>query len=468
MLRIIEASEIASKKSCILFAPTVKAFALSILIALPIPLILYLIGYAYNDSYTNSTHSLSVGKAFIVLGGVLLPIMCFYELLRPKGVIDLHFAWPQDICFETRKLLVKIVPFILVSIFVVACIEFSANEDWKESLGRLAFIVFAIMCQYTVWRIYKGPNSLINKIFSQLYFGKIQGIQVVIKFLIFICPVLLILASVSGYYYTALRFGVNLYLTDSCILFAIIAAGLANRWKLLTRRKLAREQAQKKRALLKAQQDSTSTESKPIAEDELLDLALVDIQASRLVLGATIAAILISVWFIWGNMLPALDILNKFTIGHTIESISETKVDTEGVEYLDTTEREVPITLKHLFMSVLIAMLTVVATKNIPGILELTILQRLKFAAGERYAITSIVRYVIVGLGIALTFNAVGIGWARVHWLIAALSLGLGFGLQEIFANFVSGLILLFERPIRIGDTVTVGGVNGTVTRIRI
>ena len=191
-------------------------------------------------------------------------------------------------------------------------------------------------------------------------------------------------------------------------------------------------------------------------------------QASRLVYGTTLVAILISVWFIWGNMLPALDILNKFTIGHTIESISETKVDTEGVEYLDTTEREVPITLKHLFMSVLIAMLTVVATKNIPGILELTILQRLKFAAGERYAITSIVRYVIVGLGIALTFNAVGIGWARVQWLIAALSLGLGFGLQEIFANFVSGLILLFERPIRIGDTVTVGGVSGTVTRIRI
>ena len=52
--------------------------------------------------------------------------------------------------------------------------------------------------------------------------------------------------------------------------------------------------------------------------------------------------------------------------------------------------------------------------------------------------------------------------------MIAALSVGLGFGLQEIFANFVSGLILLFERPIRIGDTVTVGNLSGTVSRIRI
>jgi potassium efflux system protein len=62
----------------------------------------------------------------------------------------------------------------------------------------------------------------------------------------------------------------------------------------------------------------------------------------------------------------------------------------------------------------------------------------------------------------------IGIGWSKVQWLAAAMVVGLGFGLQEIFANFVSGLILLFERPIRIGDTVTVGDVTGEVTRIQI
>ena len=50
----------------------------------------------------------------------------------------------------------------------------------------------------------------------------------------------------------------------------------------------------------------------------------------------------------------------------------------------------------------------------------------------------------------------------------AALGVGFGFGLQEIVANFVSGLLFLFERPYRVGDFVTVGNVNGTVTRIRI
>ncbi len=61
-----------------------------------------------------------------------------------------------------------------------------------------------------------------------------------------------------------------------------------------------------------------------------------------------------------------------------------------------------------------------------------------------------------------------GIGWQNVQWLVAAMTVGLGFGLQEIFANFVSGIILLFERPARVGDIVTVGAITGTVTKIRI
>jgi potassium-dependent mechanosensitive channel len=55
-----------------------------------------------------------------------------------------------------------------------------------------------------------------------------------------------------------------------------------------------------------------------------------------------------------------------------------------------------------------------------------------------------------------------------VQWLVAAMGLGLGFGLQEIFANFISGLIILFERPVRVGDVVTIDGVTGVVSRIRM
>ena len=98
----------------------------------------------------------------------------------------------------------------------------------------------------------------------------------------------------------------------------------------------------------------------------------------------------------------------------------------------------------------------------------MVLLQRFGLGTGERAAISTIVQYVIVVIGGSSIFKILGVGWGNVQWLVAALGVGIGFGLQEIVANFISGLILLFERPIRVGDTVTVGDVSGTVSKIRI
>ena len=69
--------------------------------------------------------------------------------------------------------------------------------------------------------------------------------------------------------------------------------------------------------------------------------------------------------------------------------------------------------------------------------------------------------------GVAERVLWVGFSATPLQWMAAALTVGLGFGLQEIFANFVSGLILLVERPFRVGDTVTINNLTGVVTRIR-
>lgn len=95
-------------------------------------------------------------------------------------------------------------------------------------------------------------------------------------------------------------------------------------------------------------------------------------------------------------------------------------------------------------------------------------LSRLQLRQGTSYAITTILTYSITVIGAVTALGSLGVSWDKLQWLVAALSVGLGFGLQEIFANFVSGLIILFERPVRIGDTVTIGTFSGTVSRIRI
>ena len=116
--------------------------------------------------------------------------------------------------------------------------------------------------------------------------------------------------------------------------------------------------------------------------------------------------------------------------------------------------------------AILVLIITTQLVRNLPALLELAILQHLDLTPGTGYAITTITKYLLMLVGGLVGFSMIGIEWSKLQWLVAALGVGLGFGLQEIFANFISGLIILFEKPIRIGDTVTIRDLTGSVTRI--
>jgi len=126
------------------------------------------------------------------------------------------------------------------------------------------------------------------------------------------------------------------------------------------------------------------------------------------------------------------------------------------------------VTLRDVMFSAIMFIMTYFGVRNMPGMLELLLLQRLPLDAGARYAVTSIFRYILLVIGAILALGYLKIPWSNYSWLVAAISVGLGFGLQEIVANFVSGLILLLERPVRVGDVVTIDGTTGVVSRIQM
>ena len=95
-----------------------------------------------------------------------------------------------------------------------------------------------------------------------------------------------------------------------------------------------------------------------------------------------------------------------------------------------------------------------------------TVLARRGVDIGMREALGAIVRYVIITLGALVILQSAGIDLTSLNVLVGAVGVGLGFGLQNITNNFFSGLILLFERPIKIGDRVEIGGVVGEVREI--
>ncbi|MGC1416344.1 MAG: mechanosensitive ion channel domain-containing protein [Candidatus Acidiferrum sp.] len=118
-------------------------------------------------------------------------------------------------------------------------------------------------------------------------------------------------------------------------------------------------------------------------------------------------------------------------------------------------------------LSIILVLLTGYALANaFTLILRKLVLPRLPLNRGVPYAISTVTYYVLLLLVALATLSAAGAELNKFTVLTGALGVGLGFGLQNIVNNFVSGLILLFERPIHVGDTVEVGGLVGTVRRI--
>jgi len=112
--------------------------------------------------------------------------------------------------------------------------------------------------------------------------------------------------------------------------------------------------------------------------------------------------------------------------------------------------------------------LTAVAWRNLSTFFAVAVFPRIPDDPGIRYAALTLCRYAVLGVGLLCGLSAVHLGIEKIGIVFAALGVGLGFGLQEIVSNFVCGIILLLERPIRVGDIVTVSGMNGKVDRINI
>jgi len=191
-------------------------------------------------------------------------------------------------------------------------------------------------------------------------------------------------------------------------------------------------------------------------EEEKVDYRQLGDQARSLVQFGYTLSILVGLWWIWRDIFPAFSFLDSVELPITTSKL------------VDGVTQNVPLTLGDMVTGLLLGGLALFAAMKVPAILELTLLQRLPLSRASRYAVTTLLQYTVAMFGLIITFNALGLQWSSVQWLVAALSVGLGFGLQEIVANFISGIILLFEQPIRVGDIVTVDGTTGTVSKIRI
>jgi potassium efflux system protein len=399
---------------------------------------------------------------------VLLFLLQFLrELCRSRGLAEAHFRWRPQNLRPLRRHLVWLMAVTVPGTFVVAAMQDQPNEAYEGSLGRLAFIVTMIAVAVFVARILRPRGGILHEYMMRRRGGWIDRLRYVWYPLAVAVPVVLAVASFVGYHYSAVNLIEQLGESVALVLTVLLLHGLMLRWLFVAQRRLALEDARKRRAAAAAAAEAhppaggqpASGEVPAVPEGEAKpDISAISAQTRQLLQSLVIFALLVGFWAIWADAFPAIGFLRE------IELWSRTgKAAAEAVGAVVAM-----VTLADLLLALLVLAVTVIVSKNIPGLLEIAILQRLPMDPGGRFAITTTLRYAITIAGVIVAFTILGWTWSRVQWIAAAITFGLGFGLQEIFANFVSGLIILFERPVRVGDFVTVGETSGKVTRIRI
>ncbi|CAB1211386.1 mechanosensitive channel MscK [Serratia liquefaciens] len=366
-----------------------------------------------------------------------------YRTLAPGGICERHFNFAAELCAHYRRQTVRLGLALLPLIFWSVLGEKAPLRLVEDVIGQvvvmltlalLAVLVFPL-CRDS-WRE-KGSHA----------------VRLIIVTAIAATPLILLGLMFAGYFYTTLRLAGRwidslylFFLWNIVYLTAIRGLSVAAR-RLAYRRAIARRQS-----LAKEKEGAEGVE--PVEEPPLA-LDQINQQSLRLTTMVLFIIFASALYGIWSDLVTVISYLDSITLWHYTTTVAGSSVAQA-------------VTLGNMMVAIAAVIVAYVMTRNLPGLLEVVVLSRLQLRQGTSYAVTTILTYLITTVGAVTALGSLGVSWDKLQWLAAGLTVGLGFGLQEIFANFVSGLIILFERPIRIGDTITIGTFSGSVSKIRI
>ncbi|MFC3607768.1 mechanosensitive channel MscK [Stutzerimonas tarimensis] len=414
---------------------TPLALLLNVLLAVPVALALALCGYLLQMD--GRGQNVGLGAAFHEMARAWLVFYTAYRMLSPGRMAERHFRWslPQ-VGFLRNE--IRVLGMVVLGL--VAVVAFASQQP--ASLADDVLGIVLLLCGYAMlaWRLIRllinGPGS-----------DNTPPLRMALGMLFSVLPLALMLVVGLGYYYSALilsgRLIDTLYLLMIWVaLEATLVRSLGVASKRLAYQRMLASRPQP------LQEGLDEFEAQPAGPGP--DLEQVNQQALRLTRTALAGLFAVALYWVWADLISVFSYLENFTLYAS-----------------GTGEDMTSISLRDLAGALVIVGITTLLARNLPGLLDM-VLSRLRLAQGSAYATGTLLSYALVAIGIVSTLSTLGVSWDKLQWLVAALSVGLGFGLQEIFANFVSGLIILFERPVRIGDVVTIGNLSGTVSKIRI
>lgn len=466
----------AGKRGFLRYGPTAQAAVLTVLSAVTGPAALMFVSWRLAEANDPTGFVRAVAAAVESCAAILFPIEILREACRHQGLAESHFAWPPRAVGHLRRVLTWMKTAGLPVTFLAVLAHHYQPLSGGTPIERLLFIGAMALASVTLHRLLAEQGELV-KAFQieqpKSFFTRFHRLWYVIGVIL---PIIFAGLSTLGYHYSATQVAHRLLWTVWLTAGLVLIRALAVRWVVLSRRRLLLDQAYQRRAAEESQ-EAAGTTVPPVIEET--DVAKTTAQTRKLVDLVVLGVAVMFLGMIWTDTLPAFGLLDRPVWDVEQPGVISAADEPAGVASTgDNTSTSgnaeagdpslVSITTLDLAVAMLIALFTFLASKNLPGLMEMSVLNRLPLDNATRYAATRLACYAIVFIGVMMATNRMGLRWQNIQWLVAALTLGLGFGLQEVFANFVSGLIILFERPVRVGDIVTIDGVTGVVSRIRM
>ena len=384
-------------------------------------------------------------------------------MLRPNGIAYRHFNMPQSSNAVFRKILkhsVWVIGLLLNTSIFNNATEYGIAYD---VIGQAMTVLVLLSVLFVVVPGFRMGIATYQKAASYRRDAKPMLLGLV-RILLVLAPIALIVLIVMGYYYTASQIIEHLVASYFAIVTWIIIRNMVYRGFNVSSRRLSYRRLQEKRALAQAKTQAQQNGQEQTVETEDSALVLQDdaisvsdiknqmLKITDLVLWTALFGLL---YWVWSDLVTVAYYLKEITLWQQATT-------TEAGTVMES------ITLLNLLVAMIVLIVTYILVKNLGGLLETLVFSNLNLSQGTPYTITTIFTYLLIIIGASIAFASLGMSWSKLQWLFTALSVGLGFGMQEIFGNFVSGIIILFERPVRVGDMVTIGSFNGTVSKIRI
>lgn len=435
---------------------TLRTVFWSILVASPLPVLWMTLGFGLQEAWPYPL-AVAIGNGVTATVPLLWVVMICAAFARPNGLFVAHFGWPRNRVARAMRYYLMSIGLIVPLIMALFMFDNLHDREFSSSLGRLCFVLICGALGIVTLSLKRAGiplfldkegsgENMVNRMLWNLLMG---------------APLIAIFAALVGYLATAEALLARLETSVAIWFLLLVIYHVIRRWMLIQRRRIAFDRAKHRRAEMLAQRargeeeahHNTSLEGTPEVDISEVDLDTLSAQSLRLVRSILMLIALVSVIVLWSEIHSAFGFLENISLWDVTSTV-------QGVESLE------PITLGAVLIAILVFIITTQLVRNLPALLELAVLQHLSLTPGTGYAITTITKYLLMLIGGLVGFSMIGIEWAKLQWLVAALGVGLGFGLQEIFANFISGLIILFEKPIRIGDTVTIRDLTGSVTKI--